>query len=197
MILRGGNSGGGGGPYGAGGRKAGEPPRNIIYVLDLSKSMKPRVDRAAEELKSALRELQPGETFSMIALSNAARRFKKQLVPANPKNIADANKWLDEAQLDFGTDLGKAINQAFSMRGVNVIVLITDGVPTMGETNFAKLAARIRKVNGNRARIDTIRLKGDNAMDADGNPQDKEAAASELLEQIARESGGEFKIVPD
>lgn len=156
--------------------------------------MKPRIDKAANELSQAMKSLQPDESFSIIAFSHAARRFKKQLVPADPESIAQANQWLGQMPLDYGTDLGRAMSQAFSMNGVNVIVLITDGVPTVGEKNFGKLVLRIRELNAGRARIDTIGLKGDNPTDEGGDPNQEFEAAS-LLQQIARDSGGQSKVV--
>jgi len=155
--------------------------------------MKPRIDRAAGELSHAMQSLQPGESFSIVAFSHAARRFAKQLVPADPNTVAQANQWLDRMPLDYGTDVEKAMRQALSMGDVNVVVLITDGVPTMGEKNFGKLIARIRELNGGRARIDTIGLKGDNPNSKSGD----EFEATSLLQQIARDSGGQFKVVGD
>lgn len=163
--------------------------------------MKPRIDRAAGELTNAMKSLQSGETFSIVAFSHAARRFTKQLVPAEPNSIAQANQWLDRMPLDYGTDLEKALRQAFSMRGVNVVVLITDGVPTVGEKNFGKLISHIRELNISHARIDTIGLQGDNVDPDDPSPDkvakahQEDLEATDLLRQIARDSGGGFKAV--
>lgn len=162
--------------------------------------MEPRIDRAKNELREALKGLVTGESFNIIAFSEAAKRFQKKFLPAQPDSIAKANAWLDAIPLDGGTNVEKAMKQAFSTKGVkiNVIVLITDGVPNYGETNFALLAQKIRAMNTTGARIDTIGLKGDNPADEEGGtPQNKEFEATKLLQQIARDSGGDYHIVPD
>ncbi len=162
--------------------------------------MEPRIERAKNELRSALNGLVAGESFNIIGFSEAAKRFKKTLLPATPDNIRMANKWLDNIPLDGGTDVGKAMKQAFSVKGanINVVVLITDGVPNYGITDFDQLAQAIRSMNITGARIDTIGLKGDNFDDEDGtSAADREFGASKLLQQIAKDSGGGYHLVPD
>lgn len=152
--------------------------------------MEPRIDRAAAELRTALKGLQPSESFDIIAFYGKTRVFRKQLVPANSQSLKDANKFLNSLFLDTGTNLEKALKAAFAIRGVNVVVVMTDGVPTYGERDFTKLAARVRQMNTQKARIYTVGLVGKNP---DGT--DNSFEATKLLQQIARESGGDFRLV--
>jgi hypothetical protein len=76
------------------------------------------------------------------------------------------------------------------MNDVNVVCVITDGVPTYGERNFTKLARRIRQINVTNARIFTIGLVGENP---DGSDQSFEATG--LLREIAQQNNGEFRLV--
>ena len=81
---------------------------------------------------------------------------------------------------------------ALSMPDVNEVILLTDGVPHgEGETDFTKLARLIREHNRSHARISTVGLVGKNP---DGT--DDSFAAAQLLEEIARDSGGAAKVVP-
>ena len=82
------------------------------------------------------------------------------------------------------------MERVLSMQDVNVVVVITDGVPTLGEKDFAELARRINELNTSHARIYTIGLVGKNP---DGSDNSFEAAS--LLRQIARDSGGSFRLV--
>ncbi len=157
--------------------------------------MEPSIERAKGELHKALSGLGSDETFGIVALSHAARRWKKRLVPANAADIAQANAWINAMSLDDGTNLERAMRQAFGMRGVNTIVLVTDGVPTDGVQDFVKLGALVRALNTGGARIDTVGLKGDNPPDAEHPAPNEEFEATALLQQIARDSGGTFKIV--
>jgi len=166
--------------------------------------MEPRIEEAKNQIRLALKTLQPDETFGMVAFNGPAKRFKYRgkvgPFPPQPKILAAATDWLNGLQLGYDTDLGKAMTQAFNYRGTNVVVLVTDGVPTVGEQNFARLAALVRQLDGGRARIYTIGLAGDNPTDDptdNGKAQEKKQAfeATELLAQIARESGGETEVL--
>ena len=186
-----------------GGKTSGEGPRRIVYVLDISLSMETRMRNAERELRAALGELQNGESFGIVTFYGKTKVFNPRLVPATPQSVAGANSWLDRQRLNSGTNLEKALKAALSIPGVNVVVLITDGAPTYGvgsskdeatpaeiAANFDRLAQRVRELNRFGARIDTVGLVGKNP---DGS--DDSFEATRLLQTIARESGGQSKLV--
>ena len=85
------------------------------------------------------------------------------------------------------------------MPGVNVVFVITDGVPTIDaygdgiddtKKYMAAFPRRVRGWNVSNARIYTVGLVG---KDPDGRDESFEAAG--MLQQISRESGGVSKIV--
>lgn len=182
--------GSGGGPFGMG-TGSGEGLRHIVYVLDISGSMTSRIDRARQELRESLAGLQPGESFNIITFSDKVHAFDRALDPATPTMVRRASDFLDTLQVTGGTNLDDALARALTMQGVNVVFVMTDGVPTQGETNFRKIARNARALNVNHARIYTVGLVGKNP---DGTDDSFEAA--DLLKQISRESGGVSKIVP-
>lgn len=188
--------GGGSGPYGL--PASGEAARNIVYVLDVSPSMKDRIARAEAELSAAMERLVPGERFNIVAFDAKTYPFQKQLVPATALNLARARQFLDDLKLDVqeergnGTNLQLALRVALQTKGVNAVVIVTDGEPTVGERNYATIARKARSLNANKARIDAVGLTGNYP---DGTPE--EFPAKPLLEQIARENSGVFKAVQD
>jgi Mg-chelatase subunit ChlD len=177
------------GPFGVG-AGSGTGTRHIVYLLDISLSMPTRIERAKDELRNALATLAPGESFDIVAFCARRHTFDSELVEATPKTIADGNEFLDSLSLDEGTDLQSALYQALDVPGVNTVVVITDGVPTVGETNFGKIARHARQHNRQHAKIFTIGLVGKNP---DGS--DDSFEASWLLRQLAKESGGQCKLV--
>ncbi len=195
-------TGKGGGAGAGGGRDAGEPfglgrgmagdgaPRHVVYVLDISGSMTSRIDRADMELRLALHGLRPGETFNIIAFSSEVRSFDVGMAPATPEMVQKASDYLDTLQVDGGTNLEAAMLRALTRPHVNEIVLLTDGVPTEGETDFGALAREIRRLNSGHARISAVGMVGKNP---DGTDDSFEAA--HLLQQIARDSGGVAEVV--
>jgi hypothetical protein len=151
--------------------------------------MAPRLARAKRELQDALSTLEPQESFSIIAFCGKTRLFSRKLLTATPDSLAVARAFVDNLQLGPGTNLEKAMKSALAMRDANVIVVVTDGVPTYGETDFTKLARRVRDLNRAQARIFTVGLVGKNP---DGTDQSFEA--STLLKQIAADSGGQARV---
>ncbi len=180
------------GPFGIGvGMPWSDTPRHVVYVLDISGSMKTRIRRAGSELEAALRELHTSDTFNIIAFSDGSRLFEPDMAEVSPQSVQRAGDFLADLPLGGQTNLEGAIGRALMLRDVNEVVVLTDGVPTVGDTDFGTLARTVRRVNVTRARISTIGLVG---VSSDGTDQSFEAAG--LLEQIARDSGGVSKLVP-
>lgn len=178
-------------PFGVGKGMAGDgAPRHVVYVLDISGSMTSRIDRAEAELRRALNGLRPGETFNIVAFSDEVRSFDTGMAPATPETVRRASAYLNTLPVDGGTNLEAAMIRALTRPGVNEVVLLTDGVPTEGETDFKALARQIRQLNSNHARISAVGMVGKNP---DGTDDSFEAA--QLLQQIARDSGGAAKVV--
>lgn len=164
-------------------------PRHVVYVLDVSLSMPTRIAQAKEELRTALETLGQSETFGLVAFDKQAHPFQSGMAAVTPESIAQAQAWLDAQELGEGTNLEAALRFALGQPDVNTVVVLTDGVPTVGESNADKLARLARRLNTNRARIYTIGLVGKNP---DGSDDTFEAAG--LLQRLARESGGESRL---
>ena len=180
------------GPFGVGAGLPGDgAPRHIVYVLDISGSMTSRIDRADQELRGALRGLRPGETFNIVAFSGGNLLFDPDMASATPMMVQKASAFLDALQIGGGTNLEAAVTRALMLRDVNEVVVLTDGVPTVGETDFKRLAQVIRRFNIRHARISTVGMVGRNPDNTDNSFE-----AAGLLREIASESGGASKIVP-
>lgn len=182
------------------GTGSGEGLRHIVYVLDISGSMTSRIDRARQELRESLAGLQPGESFNIITFSDKVHTFDNRLDPATPAMVRRASDFLNTLQVTGGTNLDGALARALTMPGVNVVFVMTDGVPTIDIRGGAVdddrrywqyLTRHVRALNVNHARIYTVGLVGKNP---DGTDDSFEAA--DLLKQISRDSGGVSKIVP-
>lgn len=183
-------SAGGGLPFGVGDGGGGQGPRRIVYLIDVSLSMQPRLARAKDELRDALKTLQPDESFNIVSFYGKAWPLSKKMLAANTQNLVRGQAFINALRLNKGTNLENGMVNALADPNVNVVVAITDGVPTYGETDFSRLAARIRSLNRGRARIFTIGLVG---KDPDGTDQSFEAA--QLLQQVAKENNGDYRQV--
>ena len=178
-------------PFGIGKGMAGDgAPRHVVYVLDISGSMSSRIERAESELRRALGGLRSEETFNIVVFSDEVRSFDTGMAPATPNLVRRASAYLDTLRVGGGTDLEGAMAKALALPEVNEVILLTDGVPTEGETDFKALAREIRRMNPNHARISAVGMVGKNP---DGTDDSFEAA--QLLQQIAHDSGGAAKVV--
>lgn len=181
-----------GGPFGIGdGLAASNIPRHIVYVLDISGSMGSRIQRADDELEQALQGLHANETFNIVAFSGGSLLFDPDMADVTPGSLQKASGFLRGLEIGGETNLGDAVARALMLRDVNEVVILTDGVPTVGETDFHALARTVRRLNLRRARISTIGLVGRNA---DGTDNSFEAAS--LLQELARDSNGSSELVP-
>ena len=64
------------------------PPRNIIFVQDVSSSMSGEsIEQARSGLEIALERLQPEDHFNIIFFSSEFHSLSRHLLPATPKNI--------------------------------------------------------------------------------------------------------------
>ena len=149
-----------------------------------------RISRADSEIRKAMNTLRPDESFDIIAFNDEVQPFDPSLAPATPDMVHQASVFLSTLQVTDGTNLEGAMTAALAMPDVNEVVLLTDGVPTVGEQDFTKLAKLIRRRNRNHARISAVGMVGKNP---DGSDNSFEATA--LLQQIAADSGGACKVI--
>lgn len=183
--------GGGGhdgrGPFGIKTGTGGGGPRHVVYVLDVSLSMATRIARARQELRTALNHLSKDDSFDIIAFAEDAQPFDRELVPVSAPTVAQAEYFLGTLPLRAGTNLEDALTQALAVPHVNTVVVITDGVPTVGETDWKKLAKKIRQRNPSNARIYAIGLVG-----KDTRGDDRTFEATMLLNDIVEPTGGDL-----
>jgi Mg-chelatase subunit ChlD len=140
--------------------------------------------RARAALKKALSELENKDTFNVIMFDAAVRPFSSDLAKPTSDRIAAVGRFMEDQETHFGTNMGAALKTALSMRGVTHVYLITDGEPTEGIKDGAKLRRYVIEHNESGAQIVSIAL-------ATG-PRTK---GLELLRGLAEDSGGSLHVV--
>ena len=120
-------------------------PRNIAISIDTSKSMKDagRMDAAKRAVIKILEELSPHDTFWLQSFSNTLLTYKRDPIEATPENVQDAIKWVNGLQADGGTNLNGGlqglIKQPHDDKKANLAFVISDGMPTTGESNWSNI----------------------------------------------------------
>uniref|UniRef100_A0A7N5JCF4 Inter-alpha-trypsin inhibitor heavy chain 4 n=1 Tax=Ailuropoda melanoleuca TaxID=9646 RepID=A0A7N5JCF4_AILME len=133
-------------------------PKNVIFVIDKSGSMSGRkMQQTREALIKILDDLSPKDQFNLISFSGDAAQWKPLLVPASAENVNQARSYAAGIQAHGGTDINEAVLMAVQLLNsakqkelmpegtVSLIILLTDGDPTMGETNPARIQRNVKE----------------------------------------------------
>jgi Ca-activated chloride channel homolog len=120
-------------------------PRDVVLVLDTSGSMdEVKMDQAKRALKSLLSQLRPEDRFGMIRFATSVDAYRDRLTDITEDQKNDANRWIDQLRAGGGTAIQPALEAALNLRSSDrsrpfVIVFMTDGQPTIGETRPEKI----------------------------------------------------------
>ncbi|XP_049718033.1 inter-alpha-trypsin inhibitor heavy chain H4 [Elephas maximus indicus] len=133
-------------------------PKNVVFVIDKSGSMSGRkIQQTREALIKILDDLRPNDQFNLVVFSKEATQWKPSLVPASAQNVKEAKSYAASIQALGGTNINDAMMMAVKLLdssnkeellpagSVSLIILLTDGDPTEGETNPAKIQKNVRE----------------------------------------------------
>lgn len=108
------------------------PPREYIFVLDVSGSMNGYpLDTAKELINDLAKDLKETDRFNLILFANETTLLSEESLTATSQNIQTALKLVDEQMGGGGTSLLPALNDAIALpkadESARSIVIITDG----------------------------------------------------------------------
>ena len=183
------------------------PGTSVLFVVDASKSMNKRlskqlsnmgqerrVDRSRDELKRAVAALPKDARFNIIAYADRMRVLADGMVKATPKRIREAQEWIDDQALEFGTNTYGALEAAFSIAGrgahdgyygtqVDTIYFLSDGLPTMPVMGGRAPADKAKRILGAVRRWNSLKRVTVHTI-ALGE------AGKKLMNDLATENGG-------
>ncbi|XP_053455203.1 inter-alpha-trypsin inhibitor heavy chain H4 isoform X2 [Nycticebus coucang] len=133
-------------------------PKNVVFVIDKSGSMSGRkIQQTREALIKILDDLSPKDQFNLIVFNGKITQWKPSLVPASVNNLNEARSFAAGIQARGGTNINDAMLMAVELLessnkdellpegSITLIILLTDGDPTEGETNPAEIQRNVRK----------------------------------------------------
>jgi len=130
-------------------------PKDVVFVLDRSGSMSgEKIEQAKKALLFFLNSLNEQDRFRIITFSNTVRAhgLGSKLVPASRDTVREAREMVEEITASGGTDIHSALESALDMdfagKGASHIVLLTDGLPTVGETDISAIVKHVGEWNG-------------------------------------------------
>jgi Ca-activated chloride channel homolog len=140
--------------------------KDITFVLDVSGSMAgDKLKQAKRALSFCIDNLNKGDRFEVVRFSTEAEALFKSVKPANEENKRKALQFVDALRAIGGTNIEDALNLAVQQKDVSyrprVILFLTDGKPTINETDEDKLVALIKKRAESSVRIFTFGIGND------------------------------------
>lgn len=137
--------------------QAARVPRDVTVVLDVSGSMSgEKMDQAQRAVNQLLGTLDDDDRIRLIAFSSRVRPWRDGWTPASRAELADARQWVDQLRADGGTNIYDALDAAFAAQSpatrLPIVVFMTDGLPTNGNTRPEDITAMAESSRG-RARV--------------------------------------------
>ncbi len=140
---------------GAGDKSAKPEPKDIAFVVDTSGSMAGnKLNQARKALAFCLANLNETDRFEVVRFSTEAEPLFNGLVDANAANVQKATEFVNNLKPIGGTAIDDALRKVMSMKidknGADrpfVIIFLTDGLPTVGETREDAIVEHALKVS--------------------------------------------------
>ncbi|KAM6895234.1 inter-alpha-trypsin inhibitor heavy chain H2 [Xenentodon cancila] len=133
--------------------------KNIVFVIDVSGSMwGVKMKQTVQAMQAILDDLTIEDHFSIIDFNHNVRCWSEELVPGSSIQIADAKKYIQSIKPNGGTNINEALMRAVQMlvrasnqglidpRSVSMIILVSDGDPTVGEIKLSVIQKNIKRV---------------------------------------------------
>lgn len=122
--------------------------KDVILVLDTSGSMQgAKIDQAKRALSYVLDQLNPQDRFNIITFSTGVNAYATSLRPASDKERA--RNFVSGIKAEGSTDINRALLEAMSnvdKERPTIIIFLTDGLPTTGETNVQRIITNVTNV---------------------------------------------------
>lgn len=134
------------------------PKKTVVFVLDRSGSMSgKKIEQAKSAVKFVLNNLREGDLFNIVAYDGAVESFRPELERYNDETRKSALGYVEGLYPGGGTNINGALTAALGHikdnSRPNYVLFLTDGLPTIGETNEGKICVGAKEANKVRARI--------------------------------------------
>jgi Ca-activated chloride channel family protein len=166
------------------------PAKDIVFVFDTSGSMAgDKLDQARRALTFCLDNLGERDRFNVITFATSVREFQDKLVEADDNAVENAIDFVKKMKAVGGTNIEEAMTEALKMARdssrPSMVLFLTDGYPTVGETDTDKLVTLITDEN-------THRDRAGNRVFTFGVGDEVNA---QLLDRLTRGNGGAAEYV--
>jgi Ca-activated chloride channel family protein len=129
------------------------PAKDVTLVVDTSGSMAgDKIVQAQATIRHIVSQLNPSDRFNVVRFSTTTRSLFADLTPVTDESRAQAIRFADDIRAAGGTAieeaLATALRQTTSPDRPHLVIFVTDGLPTIGETDAAALVRRFAPTEG-------------------------------------------------
>lgn len=127
--------------------------RDVVAVIDVSGSMSgEKIVQARAALLQLLSSLRGQDRFRLVSFSSGVRRYASEWMSATAENRREASDWIQALEAGGGTNIAGALAEAFTVSpaddALGVVVFLTDGQASTGETDPERIADRADQGRG-------------------------------------------------
>ena len=161
--------------------------KDVVFVLDTSGSMSAdgKMEKARAALLFGVRSLRPADRFNVINFAGEEHLLTTGLLQADAEGRARGEEFISKLRPLGGTNINGALLAAMQQfdrsERPRLLVFLTDGLPTVGETKVERISENVRA-----ARVPGVRLF------TFGVGYDVNTA---LLDKLAADNGGVAEYV--
>jgi Ca-activated chloride channel family protein len=133
--------------------------KDIVFVLDTSGSMEAagKMEKARAALLFGVRSLRPADRFNVINFAGEEHLMESGMIAADEKGRARGEAFINGLRASGGTNINEAmlaaLRQFSQSERPKMIVFMTDGLPTVGETKIERIIE-----NAGRVRVPGVRV---------------------------------------
>ncbi len=132
--------------------------REVTLVIDRSGSMHgEKIEQVREAALQIIAGLEEGETFNILPYSNAVDMFSPQPVVKTAETEKQAREYLKAIRTFSGTNIHDALVEALRQKptegALPLVLFLTDGLPTVGNTSEVAIREVASKANPYNRRI--------------------------------------------
>jgi Ca-activated chloride channel homolog len=133
--------------------------KDIVFVLDTSGSMNDegKIEKARSALLFGVKSLRAEDRFNIISFAGEERLMESGMIAADEKGRARGTEFVGKLKATGGTNINDALKAALKQFDGSdrpkMLVFMTDGLPTVGETNIGRIIE-----NSHTSRVKGLRL---------------------------------------
>jgi len=160
--------------------------REVTIVIDRSGSMAGlKLDQVKAAALQVIEGLNDGEGFNLIVYNEAVEMFAAQPVIKNTETTKQARDYISALRVSGGTNIHDSVVEALRQKPLDdmlpLVLFLTDGLPTIGQTSEKAIREAVAKGNPHQRRVFTF------GVGVDVN--------TPLLSRIARETRASAEFV--